>query len=228
MITVIIKHDGEDNVIRLTYENLWRELKDIDGAQIIVSPSWFDDLDKVKNKFVCFMESDCLVSSGYFTSQLGLLKKNAQNRHIAVMSASTAVGNWANRFFGYDITSDHVDGVLPNKDKKFSSPYMVEVSYIPGALIRVATLKHLIRENEKIADWERDLVHLSTNMSLNFWGRGLKIDAKHPNGQLTNFIYINPNATYVTTEKYVNDISKFKPEVKDMEVLLTMFRQQSI
>lgn len=228
MVTVIIKHDGEDNVVKLTYENLWRELKDIEGAQLLVSPHWFDALDKVKNKFVCFVEADCLVSSGYFTSQLGLLNKNAQNRHIAVMSASTAVDNWANRFYGYDVTSDHVDGVLPNKEKKSSVPYMVEVSYIPGSIIRLATLRHLVKENANIQDWERDLVHLSANMSLNLWGRGASVDAKHPNGQLGNFVLLNPNATYVTTERYVNDISKFDFEVKNMEMLLKIFRQQEI
>lgn len=221
MITVIIKHDGEDNVIKLTYENLWRELKDIQGAQIIVVPHWLEGLAKVKNKFVCLVEADCLVSSGYFTSQLGLLEKNAQNRRIAVMSASTAVGNWANRFFGYDVSGEHVDGILPNKEKKSNQPYMVEVSYIPGSIIRTATLKHLLEEQERIKEWERDLVHLSTNMSLNFWGQGIG------NG-IGMMVFINPNATYVTTEKYVNDISKFEPDVKNMEVLLKMFRQHSI
>jgi hypothetical protein len=221
MISVIIRHDGEDSVIQLTYENLWRELKDIEGAQIIVSWSWFDDLDQVKNKFVCFVEADCLVSSGYFASQLGLLEKNSQNRHIAVMASSTAVGVWANRFYGYDVDSDHVDGVLPNKEKKSSTPYTVEVAYIPGALIRLATLKHLIEEQERIQSWERDLVQLSTNMSLNFWGRGV-------GNSIGMMVYINPNTTYVTTEKYVNDISKFDPDVKNTEAVLAMFRQHSI
>lgn len=221
MITVIIKHDGEDNVIKLTYENLWRELKDIDGAQIIVSPSWFSALDQVKNKFVCFMESDCLVSSGFFTSQLGLLQKNSQNRRIAVMASSTSVEIWVNRFFGYDIASDYVEGFLPNKDKKSSVPYMVEVAYIPGALIRLATLKNLIKDKPKASEWEKDLVQLSVNLSLNFWSRGIG------NG-IGTMVYINPNATYVTTEKYVNDITKFTPDVDDVSTLLKMFRQQTI
>lgn len=63
MITVIIRHEGEDNVIKLTYENLWRELKDITGASLRVSPTWFGALEEVKTKFVCFVESDCLVLS---------------------------------------------------------------------------------------------------------------------------------------------------------------------
>ena len=42
VITCILKNDGEDNVVQLTYENLWKELKDIPGSELIVSESWFD------------------------------------------------------------------------------------------------------------------------------------------------------------------------------------------
>lgn len=221
MITVIIRHDGEDNVIKLTYENLWRELKDIQGAQLLVAPNWFDDLPQVKNKFVCFVEADCLVSSGYFTSQLGLLKKNENNRRIGIMSSSTAVRVWANRFYGYDVRSKHTDGVMPNREKRGSMPYALQVAYIPGALIRMTTLNKLLELKDEAPSWEENLVTLSANLSLNFWSQGVG------NG-IGMMAFINPNTTYVTTENYVNDITKFKPEVEDMDMLREMFRKQEV
>lgn len=229
MVTVVLKHDGEDNVIKLTYENLWRELKDIPGAEIIVSKNWFDDLDQVKNKFVCFMEADCLVSSGYFDSLLALLLKNSHDRHVAVMASAIAVNIWANRFFGYDIHSIHVDGLIPIRERKSSSPYAVEVAYLPGALIRMSALKKLVKDHKKASIWEENLVHLSANISLNIWGRNMAGSEEHVRRPMMgSMVYLNPNTTYVTTEDYVNDIAKFKPEVENLEQLTKIFRQQSI
>jgi hypothetical protein len=46
MITVVIKNDGEPKVIQLTYQNLWKELKDIPGAELKINADWFEELPK--------------------------------------------------------------------------------------------------------------------------------------------------------------------------------------
>lgn len=213
MITVIIKDNGEENVVRLTYENLWRELKDIPGAELYALKNWFD-MPQINNKYVCFVEADCLVNSGYFSSQLGLIKKNPYLRKLAMFSASTGVNNWANKFYGYNVGNNYSDGIIPNRTKKSTQPYPIQIAYVPGAVIRYSMLVPLLDKLKANNSWENDLVFLSTQLSLGFWRQG--------DG---NRVYINPNATYVTTEEYVNAIGKFENEAAD---LYTMFSRESI
>lgn len=223
MLTTIIKNDGEDNVTRLTYENLWREMKDIPGAEIIVSEDWFDYLPKIKNIYVCFVEADCLVGSGYFTSQMNLFKKDPMFRKMAVMSSSTCVGNWANRFYGYSVNNDYSNGVVPILDKKSKVPYPVEIAYVPGAIMRVKMLVKLMDTMKLPANYMADLVYFSTLISLGFWRQGM---GKGKDALGTgNRVYINPNSTYVTTESYVNDISNIAVEIDDIKQI---FKRESI
>jgi len=222
VVTVVIKHDGEDNVIELTYENIWREIKDMEGASIIVTPSWFNVINTLTAPFVSFVEADCLVNSGYFKSQINLLKKNANNRHIAVMSASTAVNSWANRFYGYDVTGENVkESIVPNKEKKSTAPYMVQAAYLPGSIVRLSTLKNILDEGMKSKEWDASLTDLSVDFSLRVWSRGIG------NG-IGNMVMINPNATYVTTDKRVNEITSFDPKDKRIDVLFDIFRRYFI
>lgn len=213
MLTVIIKDNGEPRVIQLTYENLWRELKDIPNAELVVSKDWYGPLSSIKNKYVCFVESDCLVSSGYFASQIGLLKKDPYFRKLAMLSSVTGVNNWANRFYGYRIDKEHNNAVTPNLRKQSSSVDAVQIAYVPGSIIRVSMLKKALISSKGglLSD---DLVTFSTNLSLAFWRQG--------DG---NRIHINPNAVYVTTENYVNDLGKLHFPADD---LLEKFERESI
>jgi hypothetical protein len=216
MITVVIKDNGEPKVIQLTYENLWRELKDVDGAELLVLDNWFEALDDIDNKYICFVEADCLVNSGYFTSQVGLFKKNPYFRKLAMLGSAVGVNQWFNKFYGYSVTDGHTDKLVPIRDKKSGSVYPVQVSYFPGSVVRVSMLKTLLGtlDDKTLANLQTDLVSLSTIMSLGFWRQG--------DG---NRVHINPNATYVTTENYVNDLGQSKVEAKD---LAEKFEMESI
>lgn len=200
MITVVIRDNGEPNVVGLTYENLWKELKDIDGAELLVLENWFEALDSIDNKYVCFVEADCLVNSGYFGSQVGLFKKNPYFRKLAMLSSATGVNQWFNKFYGYSITDKNTDKVVPLRDKKSSAVYPIQVGYFPGSLVRVSMLRTLLKtfDAQDLKVLQDDLVLLSTMLSLGFWSQG--------DG---NRIHLNPNATYVTTEEYVNDMRTF-------------------
>lgn len=223
MLSVIIKDDGEANVVALTYQNLWRELKDIPDAELIVSTDWFSEMPKIKNKYVCFVEADCLVNSGYFASMIGLLKKSRMLRKLAMLSSSTGVNNWANKFYGYSVKKEwtgvepveiKLPFVQPNKEMKSRGVYPVQIGYVPGAIIRVSSLRDLLSKGDIVDQFDHDLVYLSTRISLGFWRQG--------DG---NRVHLNPNSTYVTTEDYVNDLGKFDPEAKDV---MDMFHRESI
>lgn len=198
MLSVVIKDNGEKSVVNLTYQNLWRELKDIPGVELMVNKNWFDAIQNVKNGYVCFVESDCLVNSGYFSSQMGLLKKDSMFRKIAMLSSSTGVNNWANKFYGYSLGSNYTDGVLPVLNKKSTAVYPVQIGYVPGAILRMTMLKEALLKLNWLSPPD-DLVKLSSELSIAFWRQG--------DG---NRVHLNPNTTYVTTEDYVNDIGNFE------------------
>lgn len=204
MISVIILDNGEPNVIRLTYENLYKEIKDIEGAELLVSKDWLKPLATIKNQYVCFVEADCLVSSGYFSSQMGLIKKNGYLRKLAVFGTAIGVNNFGNRFFGYEIAdkwSMAIGGVSTNnkqvepiRAKKSTGAYPVQIAYVPGAILRMSMLLPQLEQLGYKDKPQKDLVKFSAALSLGFWQHGGRIN-------------INPNATYVTTENYVNDLS---------------------
>ena len=225
MLTVIIKDNHEPNVIKLTYENLFRELKNID-SELLVADNWIDAVMKLETgheNFVCMVEADCLVNSGYFSSQMGLFKKSPYFRKLAVMSSATAINDWADKIYGYSLGSNYSDGVIPNREKRSTVPHAVQIAYIPGSVIRLRNLQFLIDDLKPNNSWESDLVYFSTQISLGFWrrGRGQGWSA----GSSGNRVHLNPNATYVTTEDYVNGLGKFDPEAKD---LIGMFKREVI
>lgn len=211
MVSVVILDGGEPNVIQLTFENLYSELKDIYGAELLVRDKWFD-LDGINNRCVCFVEPDCLVSKGYFKSLLTDFKgRGGFSQVTAVMSGATAVNYWDNKIYGYKVGAE-IQGILPNREKKSTSHFPVQVAYIPGAIMRTSMLRTALEELNP-NNLSADLVYMSSELSLEFWRKGYRVN-------------LNPRATYLTTEDYVNDIGDFG--IPASQNLVTMFKRESI
>lgn len=211
-MSVVILNNGESNVVQLTFENLYRELKDIYGSELLIRDKWFD-LEGVKNKYVCFVEADCLVSEGYFKTLLEDFLKKGAPRNEAVMSSSTSVNYWDNKIYGY---RTEVNGVQPNREKRSSRSFTVQVAYIPGSIIRMSMLKSCLKD----LSMYDDLVHLSAELSMAFWRRSAELKGKGYR------VCLNPKVSYLTTEDYVNDIGKF--DVPLNEEITSLFQRESI
>lgn len=218
MVSVILKDCGEPKVVQLTFENLYTELKDIPGSELLVKDSW--NAADVKNRFVCFVEADCLLSEGYFKKQLEAFR--GLSPRVVALAPSVAVSYWDNKFYGYYLG---LEGTIPNRRQKGNNPHPLQVAYIPGTLIRTSSLKKLL---PKLAASEEtdDLVYYSTRLSMGFWEKGITLDDKHPEGQLGTQIYINPAVTYLSTEDYINDIADYPQAITGD--LLTLFERESI
>lgn len=225
MITVAIKDNGEKNVIKLTQENLARELQDIAGARLIVVDDWMDALDATKNDFICFVEADCLVSSGYFSSLVGIFRKDTSLRKLAVLGSATGVLNWANRIYGYSLSGDHEGEIIPERTAASTVVYTNQFAYIPGAIMRTKMLRQAIDklEVERLKSADDDdsplldtdnLVELSIMLSSMFWMLG---DGHR--------VAINPNTSYATTEAYVQE-----PVIGDFDTsdLVKIFKKAGI
>lgn len=208
MISVIILDGGEPSVVDLTFRNLFKELKDIPDSELLIKRDWFD-LEGIKNRYVCFVEPDCLVAEGYFKKQLEGFKKRGYSRLTGVMSSTTAVTYWDNKIYGYQVGSGQ--GTMPNRKKKSSSPFTVQVAYIPGAILRMTMLQTCLGDIQ--IDLKNDLVYLSQELSIAFWKRGYRV-------------ICNPQTTYCTTEDYVNDIGVFPVALDDK--LISQFSRESI
>lgn len=210
MLSVIIPRTDIPKVVQLTEENMMRELKSIIGAELMLEDSWLAGLSKVRNDYVCLVEPDCLVSSGYFESMLGLFKKNPYFRKLAMMSASTGIVHWGDRIFGY--CPDKVESeptkedkittirstMRPQRQPHSKSPYPVQMGFVPGAIVRTAALRDVVKNLK----FDGNLQKFSSDMSFKLWDTG-------------RMVYINPNATYVTTEKYVGEDSLFEPRLSN-------------
>lgn len=217
MLSVVILDGGEPNVTQLTFENLYKELKDIYGSELLIKDKWFE-LDDIKNRYVCFVEPDCLVSEGFFKAQLEGLNTKGYARQIGIMSSATSVCYWNNKIYGYKTDIDLM-GVMPNREQKSFSPFTVQVAYIPGSIIRLSMLKTCMKDLE-IKVLHKDLVFLSYELSMAFWRRSSGSQGKGYR------IYLNPKNSYLTTEDYVNDIGKFEsPITSDV---LNLFTRESI
>lgn len=225
MLTIIIRDNGEPKVTKYTYGLLWNEIKDIPRAQILISKSWLDGLDKMnpKNKFVSFVEADCLVSSGYYHSLIGLMMKHPDYRHIAVLSSSVAVKVWVNRIYGYEFNKDLTDGLIPITEARYRYTYPVQVGYIPGSLIRVGMLRKLLEARNISKRMEENIPRFSLQLSLGFWGQNI-------NNGIGERVYVSPATTYATTDESVNSIIQFyqNRDVENFELLAKTFRQQMI
>ena len=195
----------------------------------------------VKNNLVCYVEADCLVNGGYFTSQVGLLKKDPMSNKIACLGTATAVNDWGNRFYGYHFVENDwsklVEGVQtkgghhlePIKEKRSSVIYATQVTYIPGAIMRKTKMQEVLSLINYNASWNNDLVYMSTMVSMGFWRAGLQNKSTGKvggsSGAPVSRVHLNPNTTYVTTEDYVNDLGKFDVLKDD---LMPVFKRESI
>ena len=206
MLSVILQTCDEPNVLDLTIDNINKELASVPDSELILSKNYLCHVPD--SEYVCYIEADCLVNSGYFGSMMGLFKKNPYYRKLAMLSPSVGVKYWHDRVFGYNIDrewSKIVDNqqtnnihLYPIKAKKSTSTYAIQVGYMPGSIIRTSALKDVLKKNQ----CKGDELEMSARLSLAFWDTGRRV-------------HVNPNSTYVTNLEYVGQKSKFAPIVTD-------------
>lgn len=210
-MTVIIKRNAEPTVIQLTQENVMRELQSMRNSEMLLEDSWTQGLKKVRTPYVCLMEADCTLSGSYLSSNFGLMTKDDRNPtkgtggylKRAMLASCLGYRSFANRIYNYQLTLVTDKGQLvsisdwqlrPNRDKRSTKPYHVQVGFVPGAIIRMTAIRDIIDS----FNWdEPNLVKLSTGLSFYFWDTNRRIQ-------------INPNTTYVSNEDYLEDPPAFK------------------
>jgi hypothetical protein len=222
MITVIIKRNDEPTVIQMTQENIIRDLKMVNGSEMLLTDTWAQGLNQVRTPYVCLVEADCVLSSNYFSSNFGLMHKSDHKvpgqrggyNKLAMISSCVGYKAFDNRIYNYRLKNIKQDGeglidgknwslkswhIKADREKRSSNLYSAQVGFVPGAVIRVSSLNGTAGK----INWDdRDLVRLSTEFSFHLWSTGRRIQ-------------INPNTTYVSNDDNLPDPKLFKFKVPD-------------
>ncbi len=215
MITVIVKRNDEPNVIQLTQFNVMNELKHLSNSEMLLEESWAEGLRRVRTPYVCLVEADCVLSKGYFLSNVTLMKQKTApgtnsgkgmkwggshggggNARCVMLSSTLGVRNFNNAIYSYSLTNTQL-GVQPNLDKQATDLYPAQVGFVPGAIIRMSSIKNDI---DNLPWDDRDLVRMSTAISFHFWGSERRVE-------------INPNMTYVSNQANLEYPKKFNFEL---------------
>lgn len=213
MLTVIIKRNAEPTVIQMTQENIIKDLRMVNGSEMLLEDTWVEGLRKVRTPYVCLLEADCILSANYIASNVGLMKKTTKSpkgggyNKLAMIASCVGVSDYANRIYSYKLEMGpwRTGGaaqvksweIKPSRDKRNMSLYHVQVGFVPGAIIRMSAID---KDIENILWDKKNLVEMSTAISFHFWNTGRRIQ-------------VNPNTTYVSSVDYLEEPPRFKFEV---------------
>lgn len=239
MITVIIKRTDEPKVIQMTQSDLVKQLGAINGAEIILSDSWAEGLQKVRTPYVSLVEPDCVFSANYYASNFGLIQKahakvqggekqpmgGGGYQKLAMIASCLGIRDYGNRIYSYELGKIPLEGkfstpqgdlsmkewhIVPARKKLNMKLYHVQVGFVPGAIIRVSAIKDIIDDDL----WDgNDLVKLSTALSFYLWDTGRRIE-------------VNPNTTYVSSDSNLEKPPLFAVKVPDK--VANIFHQEGI
>lgn len=221
MLTVIIKRNAEPTVIQMTQENVIKELRMINGSEMLLEDTWLQGLKKVRTPYVCMVEADCELSASFLQSNVGLLKRTTQSakgggyNKLAMIASSIGVDTFSNRIFGYRLGRIEVEGeglingkawsmtsdrIIPDREQRSKTLYHTQIGFLPGAVIRYASISGISGIIDKV-DWDnKNLVKTSAEVSFHFW-------------QTNRRIKLNPNTVYVSTHEGLEAPSRFKFDV---------------
>jgi hypothetical protein len=138
---------------------------------------------------------------------------------LAVLSSALGIKNFANRVYNYHLEKIAVDPgtnrtsggesitmgswtVQPQREKRDIYLYSIQIGFVPGAIMRMASLSDVI---DKIKWDDPNLVRMSTNVCFSLWGTGRRIG-------------LNPSTTYVTNQINCEKPPQFNFKVPDMAI----------
>lgn len=204
MLTVVIKKSDDLDASQMTQKTILKELWAIPESEMLLEDSWLQGLKKVRTPFVCLVEADCILSASYIASNFNLLRKSQSQAlggkgtgrgmgggglmKLAVLSSCLGIKDFSNRIYNYRLAKVE-DGpsmkgwhIQPQRESRDIHLYMVQVGFIPGAIMRMSSIKDSI----ETLDWDQpDLVKMSTEVCFHLWGTNRRVA-------------LNPSTTYVT------------------------------
>jgi hypothetical protein len=102
------------------------------------------------------------------------------------MVASAVDINTRHKIYGYMLSLEgSKPSILPSRFKSSSDPYIVQIAYVPGAILRKSALKDTLRFKDPLTD--------SIRLSLDLWLSG-------------HMIQLNPESSYISQSERIIDV----------------------
>jgi len=227
----------------MTQTDLVKQLGSTNGAEIILVDTWGEGLRQVRTPYVSLIEPDCVFSSSYYSSNVGIMVK-AQPRvagskgrshtsgirggggdmKFAMLASCLGINNFANRIYNYRLDKIK-EGEFAVGSKKAEikgwhvQPFREKLNSKPYE-VQIAFVPGAVIRVSAIKDiiddelWDdKDLVKLSTAVSFYLWNNGRRIK-------------VNPNTTYVSLDKKLEIPPLFSVDIPDR--VKNLFSQEYI
>jgi hypothetical protein len=202
LLSVILPQARETE---LTAEWCLKELKGV-KHEIIVADTWADGYAESSGEFVSFLEKDCVLSKGYFKELLKVFGDKPSYRKLAMVTPVLGANSWDTKVYGYVLSPT---SVIPSRIKSSAETYLIQIGFIPGALIRRSALGFIAPEGE-------DPMLESVNLSILFWNHGQRIA-------------LNPDVTYVSTDNLLDLAYHIEqPESPTLTLTIEMWHRELI
>lgn len=187
-----------------------KQLRGMD-FELILADTWKEGLRQSKGEFVSLMDADCDMSDNFFKKNLKIFTSQPSFRKLAMVSSSVSNPSRDFRIYGYILSLDGSEpSLLPSNIRSSSSPYGIQVGYLPGSIIR----RNAIRDIEIL---NGDPILDSIKMSLDLWIHGSRC-------------YINPDTTYFhNAENKIQFATKIKEELPEgVDYVQRLWRREMI
>ncbi len=202
-LTVVIPKSQEGD---LTYEWAKRELAEIDH-EIIMPLRWSAGLGRAKGEYICFLEKDCVLAPRYFASLMDQFVDKPSFRKLAMVSPALGINSYNRLLYGYRVRGRDV---YPSLVPSSTSPYQIQIGYVPGSIIRRSAIGAL-------SPRAQDAVTDSVNMSLYLWSNGQRV-------------IIVPTTLYISTDVNLDSPYWFRRShnIHDMAKVIQQFKREEI
>lgn len=202
LLSVILPNSQETE---LTEEWCRKELKGIDH-EIIVDTNWSRGFLRAKGEFISFLEADCVISEGYFKKLLEVFKDKPSYRKLAMVTPVLGANSWTTQIFGYLLSPT---SIMPSRIRSSSELYLIQIGFIPGAIIRRTSLVGVLPKN-------KDVMMESVNLSVFLWENGQRVA-------------LNPEAVYVSADDQLDLPYHVERQlVERLEPIITMWKRELI
>ncbi len=202
LISVIVPESQEGE---LTVEWAAKELEYI-PHEIITAPTWVLGLNKANGQYICFLEKDCVLMDGYFDNMLDIFESQTAFRKLVMVAPAIGVNSYENKVYGYRFGRYELEpSFLPSS----TAPYLVQLAYLPGALIRRSALGFLAPAKNALED--------SATACIYFWDHGQRV-------------VLDPNTLYISTDEKLAKAHEFENPVSALKHtrITDLFRRERI
>jgi hypothetical protein len=182
------------------WQRIEEEFKDVD-YELIVDNNIVRALERIRSRFVLFLEEDSSFKKGQLNNSLDIFRFNDKYRKLAMVTSPVDFDTIPEK-----IGFVYKDGVKL-EEIHGDSQYPISIGYIYGSIIRTTTIR------KAVLSYRKDNLYRSIQLSDYLWSNGLRIE-------------INPKAVYYAPPNQVQSLESYK--IRPTSESLKVWKRESI